>query len=71
MINLKMYEFLRNDGTRIFFNKESISSIEEGAWSDGKLMTKLTLNCGTTIMDLVPLDEFLKMHHIVIEKLDP
>ncbi|HIE5373628.1 TPA: hypothetical protein ACXNPU_001462 [Proteus mirabilis] len=71
MINLKMYEYLTNDGTRIFFKKESISSIEEETWSDGKLVTKLTLNCGTTIMELVPLDEFLKMHHIEIEKLEP
>ncbi|AUT91529.1 MULTISPECIES: hypothetical protein [Proteus] len=69
MINLKMYEYLRNDGTRIFFKTESISSIKEETWSDGKPITKLTLNCGTTIMELVPLEEFLKMHHIKIEKL--
>lgn len=66
-----MYEYARNDGTRIFFKKESISSIKEEVWSDGRLFTKLTLNCGTTIEALVPLKEFLKMHHIEIERLNP
>ncbi|EPI2106745.1 hypothetical protein ACS5F0_002523 [Providencia rettgeri] len=71
MIKLKMFEYVKADGKRIFFSKKSISSISEEKLSEGGAITTLKLNCGTCIEAPVPLESFLKMHDIKLEKIMP
>lgn len=68
-MKLKIFEYVKADGKRIFFSKKSISSISEEQLSEGKAITTLKLNCGTCIEAPVPLELFLKIYDIKLEKI--